>query len=326
MSWKATYATKAPTSPAGKVSNFGGDRLHPHIEKRDNSSKQDQSNKRQKSIKLGPLKAADCDGLDGTATNSGDTNESDGDSANEDDESSSLEDPDAIAPSGRSTDEDGHQAGPIDCTKDTTTLFNDSERCVQHDTQQDSSDDDIYEGIDLISDSEKDGSDMDHLEERAIVDSEDVDEPLNGASDTVNQLPKPGVLSAGPSDDIWEGLDIDQNHLDEPSDYFHEQFSQMDEQNFFNDHDGDYFPAFDSCFDSVTRDPSDVPTQTSQRRVRFAEPPHSEIGGSTLYDESFGMFSNPNAAPPPSPVSGTDQDLGADSDSSSGYECESDAT
>ncbi|KAL8795428.1 MAG: hypothetical protein Q9195_002017 [Heterodermia aff. obscurata] len=315
MSRKATYSIEAAPHAAPKLSPFDLGHAHGHFEQKDRSERQAQASSPKSSVQGMKNGAnAESSGEDATSAGDDDAEESDGDSAEADEESSDADDPDAIAPPACVTDEDGHQAGPATSTKDSKTCLKRSKVGQQTNSPQDSSDDEVYAGIDLISDSERDGSDMDHLEERAIVDSEDHDDSYITRSAT-NDEPHVPQTSSHSYDDIWGGLDFDQLPPGDPSDFFDEQFGQTHLYNFLNDDDGDEFSGFPTDIDFTTDDPSKSPSLPSQRRVRFAEPPHSEIQGTVA------IFRDANQETEFSSVAGLDgRSNDADSQSSSGYE------
>ena len=314
MSRKSTHSVKAVPHAAHKLSPSDLGHAHGHFEHKDRSERQTQAPSPTNSVQ-GMKNAANVEGSGENATSTGDDDaeDSDGDSDEADEESNDAEDPDAIAPPACATDEDGHQAGPAISIKDSKTCAKGSKVSQQTNSPQESSDDEGYAGIDLISDSERDGSDMDHIEERAIVDSEEHHDSHITRSAT-NEEPHGAQTSSPPYDDIWGGLDLDQRPLGDPSDCFDEQFDQTHLYNFLNNDDD--FSGFPTDIGFTTDDPSKSPSLPSQRRVHFAEPPHSEIQGTAA------IFRDANPDPEFSSAVGLDERSDADSESSSGYECE----
>lgn len=313
MSRKAACTIKAAPHAAPKLSPFDLGHTHCHFEQKDSSGRQTQASSPMNSVQ--GMKNAEGSGENATSAGDDDAEDSDGDSAEADEESSETEDPDAIAPPACATDEDGHQAGPAMSTGHSKTCAKAFKASQQTNSPQESSDDELYAGIDLISDSEGDGSDMDHIEERAIVDSEEHDDSYITRSITIDE-PHGAQTSSHAYDDIWEGIDLDQRPPGDPSDFFDEQFSQTHLYNFLNHDDGDDFSGFPTDIDFTTDDPSKSPSLPSQRRVRFAEPPHSEI------QVPIALFRDAKQEPVFSSGTGLDDPSDADSKSSSGYECE----
>ena len=316
MSRKATCTTKVAPHAAPKLSRFDIGHAHGHFEQKDSSGRQTQAHSPKNSVQ-GMKNAVNADDSGENAMSAGDDDaeDSDGDSAEADEESSETEDPDAIAPPACATDEDGHQAGPAISNKTSKTCAKSSKASQQTNSPQESSDDEVYAGIDLISDSERDGSDMDHIEERAIVDSEEHDDSHITPSATIDE--QHGDQSYFyDNDDIWSGLDLDQRPPGDPSDFFDEQFSRTNLYNFLNHDDGDDFSGLPTDIGFTTDDPSKSPSLPSQRRVRFAEPPHSEIQGTVA------IFRDAKQEPVFSSGTGLDDPSDTDSKSSSGYECE----
>ena len=317
MSRKEACTIKAAPHAAPKLSPFDLGHAHGRFEHKDSPGRQAQTSSPKNSVQ-GMADAANAEGSGENATSAGDDDaeDSDGDSAEADEESSETEDPDAIAPPACATDEDGHQAGPaISIKHSSMTCAKGSKINQQTNSPQESSDDELYAGIDLISDSERDGSDMDHIEERAIVASEEHDDSHVTRSATNDEL-HGAQASSYADEDIWEGLDFHHRPLGDPSDFFDEQFSQTHLYNFLNSDDGNDFSGFPTDIGFTTDDPSKSPSLPSQRRVRFAEPPHSEIQGTVA------LFEDAKQESLCSSGTGLDDHSDADSKSSSGYECE----
>lgn len=326
MSRKAAYTIKATPHASPKLSAFDLGHVHAHMEKKNDSGKNSQAHSSKTSTQIGTQRATQAEGSDESTTSAGenDAEDSDGNSAKADDESSDTEDPDVIAPPGGAMDKDGHQTGPKINTTASNTCTGASQASHQAVSQAESSDDEAYNGIDLISDSEKDGSDMDHLEERAIVDSEE-DETQQASRDvTSNELPATPGHVHDLSDDAWVGLDSNHGSFSQPSDFFDQQFNPTEIYDFLNDDDCNDFSGFPSDFPLTTDDTSKSRSLPSQRRVRFAEPPHSEIEGFNPHiDDGNDMFQDIKHEPTFSLGSIWDNHSDTDSDLSSGYECES---
>ena len=229
------------------------------------------------------------------AAEDGDADDGDGNSDEVDKDSSNAEDPDVKAPSECVAGVGGHQTGSRFTNEGSHVTMKISEDRYQAGARHENSDDEGYDDLDLISDAEKEGSEMDYLEERVIVESEE-DGP---------QRTHPGATT--------EGSPAMEQQLGEPSD-FEEKFNRT----ILDGTDGDAFGAIPSDF-AFANDYYllSSPTLAPQRRVRFAEPPHSEIGGSGSYLNQ-GMFRGQDQAPTFSSIS----DLEIHSDGSSGYESE----
>ena len=323
MPGEAIYATKATPHSATKLFASDVGHLHAPIHKKRSSSKPNQKTNLKKSLQVGTEKAAEGESLEDSALSAEDSDADDNDEngADADEGSSDAEDPDVIAPSGCAVDDEGHQTGPAMTYAGTHTSPKRLKQCLEAEKQQESSDDEGYEGVNLVSDSEKDGSEMDYLEERAIVESEDTNEPSGQPSGMAKDEPQTTEAPWYTSfDGGWEGVGVS-HPFDEPPDFFHEQISQMGQFNFVNsiDSDGsDSFTGSASNFENANDESLDLPISPAQRRVHFAEPPHSEISGFSLYNDApISMF---DALPDSSVM---DSNVEAGSDSSSGYECES---
>ena len=260
-----------------------------------------------------------------------DEEDGDNDEDKADDDGDEDQDPDVQAPSGCATGPTARQAGhPINLSESsehhlTEKATNSTEKTVQVD---DSSSDEAYGAVDLISDSEGDGSDMDGVEERAIIDSED-----KGAGNAPSGLQK-GVnvgRARSPSEssaDSWEGFDFGDGDLSDHQDFFDEQFNRTDFDG-FSAEENDILGNVD-----IFGDPSFLsPSLPTPRRVRFAEP----LLENRLIDNHFsdGMpefeSNSPLAVPPRLDQNGTrtcsdheglGETLDTESGSSSGYECE----
>lgn len=323
MSRNSFCSTKAAPHAGGKLSAFDVGHSHIRGSKGSSPGRQDQLHTQKNSIQVGAQEAAEGGGSGDGAAGVEDSDAGDGDgNCDEEDESNNAEDTDATAPSDCTINADGHQTGPTIHKKASRAPTKLSVHNHQADPQHENSDDGVYEGLDLISDSEDDGSDMDSVEERAIIRSEEDDEP----QPTDQYLAEGGrptteTSSSDSSDDIWDGFDISQEHFGEPSDFFGELFSRTDTCNSPDGSDGDDFGGYPSEFAITTDDPSPSPKPT-QRRVRFAEPPHSDIQGFNPNSDED-IFRNEVTGPTFSPGSGLDSNCHTDSEGSSGYESES---
>lgn len=266
--------------------------------------KKDQVHKQKHLLKAGTndvteSQASSEDGAGGAED--GDADDGDGNSDEVDKDSSNAEDPNVKAPSECAAGVGGHQTGSKSTHEGSHVTMKVSE------DRHENSDDEAYDDLDLISHAEKDGSEMDYLEERVIVESED-----DGPQRTYSGTPAMEDPSGDSSDDIFGGLGLGDEQLGEPSD-FEEKFNRT----IHDGTDADAFSAFPSDFAGATDFLSPSPTLPSQRRVRFAEPPHSEIG-------DFGTPLNPGIFRQQArgfPFSSS-PNLELQSDASSGYESE----
>ena len=205
-----------------------------------------------------------------SSSDDGEADEEDGNGeAAKEDEEEEVEDPDVQAPSDRAAESTAHQAGR---SNPSSVLLNYNRnrapRRTKTDVQvEDSSNDEAYKGVDLISDSDGDESDMDCVEERAIIDSEDDGAgQITSTSRNEHKLAR-GRSQSGSSDISWEGFDFGDGSLSGHQDFFDEQFDRTDFDGFSteeNDILGDINIFGDSSLHS--------PSSPSKRRVRFAEP------------------------------------------------------
>jgi len=231
-------------------------------------------------------------------TSSGDEADGDDDAAEEDEDEGDDENGDAFAPSGRAIEGLGDQAGRID-----------AEQC--------DSDDEAYNGVDEISDSDADEPGVERLEEQDIIASEED----NGSS-------RPATFSGPVSEasDIWEGFDLDTGFFTSDIPYFDEQLGRIGSG--LLDSEIELFQSAGSFADlepmpSLPQSPS--PTR---RRVHFNEPIFPPSDSSVTGDEDLnGLF---NTAQAPSMEAdldinfanqeNDDEDDGSSVGSSSGYE------
>ena len=317
MSRNSFCSTKATPRAGDKLSAFDVGHSHVRGSKGSSPGRQDQLHKQKNSIQVGTKEAAGEGGSDDSAAGVGDSDADDGGgNGDEEDESNDADDTDATAPSRCTIIADGHQTGPTIINSATGAPTRMSKHRHQADLQHESSDDEMYEGgIALISDCEEDGIDMYHLERRAIVQAEIASRAANEGSSGGE------ASSSDSSEDMWDGFDFSQEHVGEPSDFFGELFSRTDNNNSPEGSDGDDLGGFPSDFGFATDDASPSPRPT-QRRVRFAEPPHSEMQGfNSNSDED--VFQTEVTRPTFLPGSGLDSNCDTDSDGSSGYESES---
>ena len=125
------------------------------------------------------------------------------------------------------------------------------------------SDEDDYDAVDLISDSDEEEPEVEELEEKMIIDSEEENEVV--VQSPLLTMGPPSVSSGG-----WEGFDLDDGVFLSDVPFFDEQISRS-YPNFFNEV-AIYNAAtsFDGPDDSQAVE--EVPaTSTTTRRVRFEE-------------------------------------------------------
>lgn len=254
-----------------------------------------------------------------SSTSSDDDADGDVSSANAaepDEESDEDGEGDAFAPSGRAVKEHGDQAGRI--LKDFSDRESTFEGKRSHGrpnafkgkTMHDS-DDDVYNRVDLISDSEEDEPNVEQLEERNIIESEEADD-LN----TTAYLD---------TSDGWEAFELEDGLFLEDVPFFDEQYGCTD-SNILESEMELFQPA--SIFDGFSSPP---PRSPPPRRVRFKEPV-AQLSNDSDMDSDNGDI-NVLFSPVVTPIvpSGGDFDLGGpyldyeDDDgssvgSSSGYE------
>ena len=269
--------------------------------------------------------------LEGThairSTSSGDDADGDvsnADAAEPDEDSDEDGEGDAFAPSGP-IEEHGDQAGRINHdssdresafegkSSHTPTAFmgknnSNKARLTLHD-----SDDDVYNRVDLISDSEEDEPNVEQLEERNIIDSEEA-EVLNTA---------PAYLDAS---DGWEGFELEDGLFLEDVPFFDPRYEPTCSN--ILDSEMELFQSA-SIFDGFPSPP--VPSPSPARRVRFKEP-LAQLSDDSDMDSDGGdinVLFSPVATP--TLPSGADLDLdgpfldyedddGSSVGSSSGYE------
>lgn len=239
-------------------------------------------------------------------------------------------DPDVEAPPGCAIKKSGRQAGTISDIANSPERKTTSaaDRDVEKGQTEDSSNDEAYGAVDLISDSEREGSDMDCVEERAIIDSENTDsEKAHLNSDMKSQISRPRSSSES-SEHSWEGFDFGDGDLSDHPDFFDEQFSRTGLDSFFDD-ENDILGNVDLFAEENLLFPAFPP----RRRVRFAEPLLEDSATSSPVTGGIPSINNEAASVglsglvQDSTEAHSDQKAGTndsddDSGSSSGYECE----
>ncbi|CAD6566705.1 MAG: hypothetical protein ASARMPRED_000117 [Alectoria sarmentosa] len=316
----------APTSPAPNPLEI--DHASGHKKSKRNQPRLDQSSITYRERPTPISSSPDCVGEHASCSaSSGDDADGDvsnADAAEPDEESDEDGESDAFAPSGRAIQEHGDQAGDIDedisnpesafkgkKNLGLTALKGNTKAIKARLTMRDS-DDDFYNRVDLISDSEEDEPNVEQLEERNIIESEEADD-VNTAPAHLETL------------DGWEGFELEDGLFLEDIPYFDEQYGRTDSN--ILDSEMELFQSA-SMFNGF---PSPPPPSPSPRRVRFKEP-ISQLSNDSDIDSDNGdinvLFSPVATTTVPS---GGDLDLGVpcldyeDDDgssvgSSSGYE------
>ena len=194
-----------------------------------------------------------------------DADVSDADAAEPDDESDEDGESDAFAPSDRTIEVHGDQAGHVNGyvshhesnsdrkSSNGPPASQDKSEIVKASVTVGDSDDDVYNRVDLISDSEEDEPEVEHVEERNIIESEEAD-GLGTA---------PAIFEAS---DGWEGFELDRGLSLEDIPFFDEQYGRTDSN--ILDSSLELFQSA-SILDEV---PLPSPPLPSPRRVRFKEP------------------------------------------------------
>ena len=220
----------------------------------------------------------------------GDVSNADG--AEPDDESDEDEESDAFAPSDRAIEEHADQAGHVNGDiphhesfidrkpNDAFTAFQDKTEVANASITVGDSDDDVYNRVDLISDSEEDEPKVEHVEERNIIESEETDD--------LNNVPAKFEASDG-----WEGLELDDGLFLEDFPFFDEQYGRTDS----NILDGE-LDLFQSA-SIVDEAPLPSPSSLSPRRVRFKEPLSQLSNDSDMDSDSrdINVLFSPDATP-----------------------------
>ena len=220
----------------------------------------------------------------------GDVSNADG--AEPDDESDEDDESDAFAPSDRAIEEHADQAGHVNGdvphhessfdrkSSNASTAFQDKTEVVKASITVGDSDDDVYNRVDLISDSEEDEPKVEHVEERNIIESEE--------TDGLNNVPANFEASDG-----WEGLELDDGLFLEDFPFFDEQYGRTDSTIL----DGE-LELFQSA-SIVDEAPLPSPSSSSPRRVRFKEPVSQLSNDSDMDSDSrdINVLFSPDATP-----------------------------
>ncbi|KAL2043996.1 hypothetical protein N7G274_003517 [Stereocaulon virgatum] len=224
-----------------------------------------------------------------------------------DDEDTEDTDGDALAPSDPAVEGHGDQAGHI--------IVNDA-----NDDEGDS-DDEAYNGIDLISDSEEEDSDlMQEEEERNIIESE---------GDDLQSMPAATVpTSPTEASDEWAGFDLEHGFFSTDISHFDEQYGRSDHSMFESEYEMRRATGVFDDFNPVplaSRSPS--PPLQPLRRVRFKDPVSYHTDGSDIVSDDgglYGLFNSASAQIGEADLSGgqgvDDDDEGSSVGNSSGYE------
>ena len=317
MSRKMNRNAHAPISAAPNP--LAIDHTSGHKKSKRNQPRLDQSNKTNTEGPIPEVSSSNHGGKNASRSTSSD-NDADGDvssadAAEPDGESDEDGEGGAFAPSGRAVMEHGDQAGRInEDISDHESAFegtrshgpNPFKGKTMHD-----SDDDVYNRVDLISDSEEDEPNVEQLEERNIIESEEADDLNTGA-----------YLERS---DGWEAFELEDGLFLEDIPLFDEQYGCTD-SNILDSEMEPFQPA--SIFEGFSSPP---PPSPSSRRVRFKEP-IAQLSNDSDMDSDNGDI-NVLFRPVVTPIvpSGGDLDLGGpyldheDDDgssvgSSSGYE------
>ena len=291
------------------------------------------SNTTQTTKQKGASGGASEQNLSGEDDGEADSGESDVTDAEEGDND---EDGDVLAPSDRAMGLHGDQAGPANehddqklrrleqgdgaCLKDSAVdskRSGTSFRNAGSQNEECDSDDELYNKVDLVSDTEEGESDIEKLEEQDIIESKEGD-------DTTMQ-PDTVPTSATEASDDWAGFDFETDLLPTNISHFEEQYGGNElsilesEVELFNS--TSLFPDFASL-PSLPASPTPTP-----RRVRFKEPilPSNEDSDIVSDEEDLNGLFNSAAAMPPKDRSNLAEDVDSADDgssvgSSSGYE------
>lgn len=246
------------------------------------------------------------------------------DAAEPDDESDEDGEGDAFAPSDRAIEEHGDQAGHIseDISQHESLLnrkpsrssaaFQDKTKTAEANITVGDSDSDVYNHVDLISESEEGEPNVEQVEERNIIESEEAHD-LNTTSANIE------------ASDDWEGFELDGGLFLEEVPFFDEQYCRTDSNILDSE-----LALFQSAniFDEL---PSPLPPSPSPRRVRFKEPISQLSNDSDMDSDSRDI--NVLFSPVATPIVPSGRDLNMDSQcldhegddassvgSSSGYE------
>ena len=246
------------------------------------------------------------------------------DAAEPDDESDEDGEGDAFAPSDRAIEEHGDQAGHIseDISQHESLLnrkpscssaaFQDKTKTAEANITGGDSDSDVYNHVDLISESEEGEPNVEQVEERNIIESEEARD-LNTTSANIE-------ASNG-----WEGFELDGGFFLEEVPFFDEQYCRTDSN--ILDSESALFQSA-NIFDEL---PSPLPPSPSPRRVHFKEPISQLSNDSDMDSDSRDI--NVLFSPVATPMVPSGRDLNMDSQcldhegddassvgSSSGYE------
>ena len=210
---------------------------------------------------------------------------SNADGAEPDDDSDGDEESDAFAPSDRAIKEHADQAGHVNGdfpyqgsnfdrkSSDTSTAFQDKTAVVKASITVGESSDDVYNGVDQISDSEEDESKAEHGEERNAIESEE--------TDGLNNVPAKFEASDG-----WEGLELEDGWFLEDLPFFDEQYGRTD-SNILDG--GPVLFQSASIFDEA---PLPSPSSSSPRQVHVSN--DSDMDSDSRY---INILFSPDATP-----------------------------
>jgi len=320
---------KAPAHGAIKLSAFDVGHKHSSYGRDRGQNQQHRSApKVSVQIQATSLDHGDCSSESVSSDEEAGGEDNDGDGLAADDDDDEDLDPDADAPPGCAMISNGRWAGMSDgFAKAPKQDIGQSvaDRAELKAQAEDSSNDEAYGAVDMISDSERDGSDMDCVEERAIIDSEDGDIGKPQASlQTKSQISRPRSPSES-SENNWEGFDFGDGHLSDHQDFFDEQFNRTGLDSFLDDEidilgNVDLFAEENLLF----------PPSPPRRRVRFADPLLEEdlfspqatnnMRGDVALAAKSHVAQDRTNVPSDQPICSHDSD--DESGSSSGYECE----
>ena len=197
-------------------------------------------------------------------------NVSDAAATEADEDEGEDKDGDALAPSGRAMDGHGDQAG-LTGIKDAN-----DEECE--------SDDEAYNGVNLISDSEEEDSDLMKKEERNIIESE---------ANDIHNIPATVPTSATEASDEWPGFDLDYGLFSTDISHFDEQYGRSEPS--ILEGEMEIFRSA-SVFEDFDPMPS-FPPSSALRRVRFEEPVSHRSDSSDIVSDDEGLDGLFNNAP-----------------------------
>ena len=364
MSRKPSQAARAPSHATQKLSPLDVGHSHTRLQKPTNPNQHSRFNVTDTTQGHTADQGSHSNPSGGAAAEEEQTGE-DSDSAegdaDEEDKEAEVCDPNVEAPSDSTTKRFGGQTGHNQTAIQSQSMSKEEEleysvssfpdttqktACESHpqaSIDDFSSDDEAYNDVDQISDSEKDGSDMDCFEEQVIIES----------THSLGECPTSPIISGQPAEvaeasssessvDTWEGFDFgdshfnhDQDFFDQDQDFFREQFERTEMGGFAESDSLDTSHLLDGSFG--LEDDVDLPMFPPQRRVRFADPILHEDHVAHKQDSgiSNGLgIQAPSALKPSVDINQSEEDAkeqdGAidgdsidDSGSSSGYESES---